>query len=226
MITDKVISLVSTTTKDHWVERRMSVSVPQTRKVKSLLHLQFTSWPGRFVNVPAVSLIIANFYSLFPTSPTAIVNFVKETLTRYDEQTTLNSIVVHCSAGVGRSGLFCVLLTAILEVMINPNTIPDIPLICGNMSCRRKNIMRDREHLKFCYTAFLFYLKELQSSKMFICVQELIFIIFKNQYHSLCMDNSNNTLQYFCLFSEFSLLTSDIICSSVELYFNSRIREN
>lgn len=76
-------------------------------------------------------------------------------------------ILVHCSPGIGRSGLFCLLLTALLEVMINPNVIPDISLIGGRMSTKRKNILRDREHLRFCYVAFLYYLKDLQSSKYF-----------------------------------------------------------
>ncbi|XP_071053050.1 tyrosine-protein phosphatase non-receptor type 23 [Onthophagus taurus] len=146
-IANKVISLVSTVTKDHWVERRITVSLPEKRKFKTLVHLQFTAWSG----------------SVFSTTPVPFVNFVKETLTICDQMDVCYPILVHCSAGIGRSGLFCVLMAAILEVMINPSVLPDIPLISGKMSCKRRNILRDREHLKFCYTAFLYYLKELQT---------------------------------------------------------------
>lgn len=42
------ISLQSSNVKGHWIERIMSLSVPETRSVRVVVHLQFISWPGRY----------------------------------------------------------------------------------------------------------------------------------------------------------------------------------
>lgn len=71
-------------------------------------------------------------------------------------------VLVHCYAGVGLSGLFCLLVPAILDLTANPTSIPDLTSLAIKLSVARKNILRDREHLKFAYQAFLSYLNELR----------------------------------------------------------------
>lgn len=140
-----VVSLISTTTKPHWIERLISVGIPEKRDSRVLMHLQFTSWPG----------------SLFPTNPDPFATFVTEVTNLFLQQrSTLHPVVVHCSSGIGRSGLLCLLVTAVLEVTSNPITIPDLVSLAVKLSSWRKNILRDREHLKFAYEVFLAYMKQ------------------------------------------------------------------
>lgn len=42
-----VISLKSVIVKTNWVERLISVNIPQKKEAWVVMHLQFTSWPGR-----------------------------------------------------------------------------------------------------------------------------------------------------------------------------------
>lgn len=42
-----VITLQSLIVKTHWVERLISVNIPEKRESWMVMHLQFTSWPGR-----------------------------------------------------------------------------------------------------------------------------------------------------------------------------------
>lgn len=72
----------------------------------------------------------------------------------------MQPLLVHCLAGIGRSGLMCLIISAIIEVLINPTTLPDLSSLVGKLSNGRKNILRDREHFKFAFHAFLHFLKE------------------------------------------------------------------
>jgi tyrosine-protein phosphatase non-receptor type 23 len=140
-----IVSLVSVTVKPHWVERLISIGIPEKRDTRVLMHLQFTSWPG----------------SLFPTSPDAFVTFVTEIINLFMQQrSTAHPVVVHCNSGIGRSGLVCLLVSAVLEVTNNTVSIPDLVSLTVKLAAWRRNILRDREHLKFAYEAFLAYMRQ------------------------------------------------------------------
>ncbi|XP_063922824.1 tyrosine-protein phosphatase non-receptor type 23 isoform X2 [Zophobas morio] len=140
-----VVSLVSVTVKPHWIERLISIGIPEKRDSRVLLHLQFTSWPG----------------SLFPTNPEPFATFVTEVTNLFLQQrSTAHPVVVHCSSGIGRSGLVCLLVSAILEVTSNPVAVPDLVGLAVKLGAWRRNMLRDREHLKFAYEAFLAYMKQ------------------------------------------------------------------
>lgn len=74
----------------------------------------------------------------------------------------VHPVLVHCHSGVGLSGLLCVLIPAILDLTANPTSIPDLTALAVKLSTSRKNILRDREHLKFAYQTFLYHLHEMR----------------------------------------------------------------
>lgn len=105
---------------------------------------------------------------MFPSTPAPFVSFVKEIISLQQQQrVAVHPVLVHCLSGVGRSGLVCLLIPAILDLYINPTSIPDLAALAVKLSAARKNILRDREHLKFAYQAFLEHLKHLQSNGNF-----------------------------------------------------------
>lgn len=73
---------------------------PQTGETREILHFHYTTWPDFGV----------------PESPASFLNF----LFKVRESGCLGSdqgpVVVHCSAGIGRSGTFCLVDTCLLLV--------------------------------------------------------------------------------------------------------------
>ncbi|KAL0274013.1 UNVERIFIED_CONTAM: hypothetical protein PYX00_006557 [Menopon gallinae] len=139
------ISLQSSNVRTHWIERIMSLCVAETRVTRVVVHLQFTSWPG----------------SSFPESPGPFLSFASECINFFNQQrSSSHPAVVHCISGVGRTGLFCLIVAAILEIQAGKG-IPDLVAITGQMSQYRKSPLRDREHLKFAYQAVLYYCQDL-----------------------------------------------------------------
>lgn len=73
---------------------------PQTGETREILHFHYTTWPDFGV----------------PESPASFLNF----LFKVRESGCLSSdqgpVVVHCSAGIGRSGTFCLVDTCLLLV--------------------------------------------------------------------------------------------------------------
>lgn len=84
------------------------------------------------------------------------------------QRVTVHPVVVHCLLGVGRSGLLCLLIPAILDLAVNPTSIPDLTALAVKLSSAKKSILRDREHLKFAFQAFLQHLKDLQSDRKLV----------------------------------------------------------
>ncbi|CAG9853928.1 unnamed protein product [Phyllotreta striolata] len=147
-ILNMVITLQSIITKTHWIERLISVNLPEKRESRVVLHLQFTSWPG----------------SLFPTTSDPFVSYILEAISMYQQQkSNTHPVVVHCSSGIGRSGLICILTAAIFDVTNNANSMPDLTALAIKVSNYRKNVLRDREHLKFAYECFLAYIRQVLS---------------------------------------------------------------
>nr|XP_023015123.1 tyrosine-protein phosphatase non-receptor type 23 [Leptinotarsa decemlineata] len=143
-VLNMVISLQSIIVKSHWTERLISVNVPEKRDSRVVMHLQFTSWPG----------------SLFPTKPDPFIEYTLELINTCQQQRcNTHPVVVHCSPGIGKSGLLCLLTAAIFDVTNNANTVPDLAALTVKLNSCRKNILRDREHLKFAYESFLGYMK-------------------------------------------------------------------
>ena len=66
-----------------------------------LIHLQFTAWPG----------------SSFPASPAQFLQLANEVFHFWQQQrNAAHPIVVHCLAGAGRTGLFCLITTALADL--------------------------------------------------------------------------------------------------------------
>lgn len=136
------LSLQSTNVRKHWVERIIYVN--DSRTTHTVVHLQFTEWPG----------------SSFPASPGPFLSLVGETLTLRSQQRGSGPCVVHCLSGVGRAGLFLLATAAVCHIQSVP-TLPDLVVLAGKISAFRKNALRDREHMKFAYQTLLYYAQDL-----------------------------------------------------------------
>ncbi|GLV42515.1 myopic [Carabus blaptoides fortunei] len=139
------LALQSVNAREHWIERIISVSDGSKNLV--VVHLQFTGWPGG---------------GLFPTSVAPLLGLAAAVLTCHRQQRARGRpVLLHCLSGVGRSGILCVLVAA----MYDPVQMLDVSAAVSRMSHDRKNILRDREHLKFAYQAVLQHAKDLLAGR-------------------------------------------------------------
>lgn len=121
------------------VERMISLQYRDQSLKRTVVHLQFTSWPELGL----------------PDSKSNLLRFIQEVHGHYFHQRPLHTpVVVHCSSGVGRTGAFCLLYAAVQELEAG-NGIPDLPLLVKKMRQQRKNMLQEKLHLKFCYEAVL-----------------------------------------------------------------------
>ncbi|KAK5646077.1 hypothetical protein RI129_004541 [Pyrocoelia pectoralis] len=141
-----LISMANENVKPHWTDMEILINEPDERILRKVRLIQFTAWPS----------------SLFP-SAAVVSSFLTEILN--DPTIYTKPVLLHCFAGIGRSGLLCLLLSAITEVLINPSTIPDLPSLAIKLSSARKNIVRDREHFKFAYQVLLYFLKDFTAKR-------------------------------------------------------------
>ncbi|XP_041045642.1 tyrosine-protein phosphatase non-receptor type 23 isoform X1 [Carcharodon carcharias] len=135
------ITLTLTTqkiTQTH-VERMIGLQYRDQSLKRTIIHLQFTSWPELGL----------------PDSKSNLLRFIQEVHGHYLHQRPLHTpVVVHCSSGVRRTGAFCLVYAAVQEVEAG-NGIPDLSQIVRKMRQQRKHMLQDKLHLKFCYEAIL-----------------------------------------------------------------------
>lgn len=133
------LSLTTQKTTSTHVERMISLQYRDQSLKRTVVHLQFTSWPELGL----------------PDSKSNLLRFIQEVHGHYLHQRPLHTpVVVHCSSGVGRTGAFCLLYAALQELEAG-NGIPDLPLLVKKMRQQRKNMLQEKLHLKFCYEAVL-----------------------------------------------------------------------
>ncbi|GAA6083853.1 tyrosine-protein phosphatase non-receptor type 23 isoform X1 [Tachysurus ichikawai] len=140
-ITQGSITLSLTTQKvtaTH-VERMIGLQYRDQSLKRTVIHLQYTSWPELGL----------------PESKSNLIRFIQEVHGHYLLQRPLHTpVVVHCSSGVGRTGAFCLLYAALQELEAG-NGIPDLSQLVRKMRQQRKNMLQEKLHLKFCYEAVL-----------------------------------------------------------------------
>jgi len=111
-------------------------------------HLHFTAWPDRGVPSPEEDFIALS--------------------DRADEANAENNpIVVHCSAGVGRTGTFCAIRSYIRYIRdyVNANrALPriSIPQFIVTMRRERMSMVQSWEQYEFCYKTIFKEFKKLQ----------------------------------------------------------------
>uniref|UniRef100_A0A146M9J2 Tyrosine-protein phosphatase non-receptor type 23 n=1 Tax=Lygus hesperus TaxID=30085 RepID=A0A146M9J2_LYGHE len=136
------VSLQSCTVRNHWVERIFTVSDGKASKV--VMHLEFTSWPN----------------SWLPESPKPLLSLVEEMFNVWSQQRGRGPVVVHCDAGVGRSGVFVVTTQCLAELKLLAH-LPEVISLTAKLAKCRKNPLRDRQFLQFTYQCLLYYAQDL-----------------------------------------------------------------
>ncbi|XP_072324530.1 tyrosine-protein phosphatase non-receptor type 2 isoform X1 [Scyliorhinus torazame] len=134
------LKLLSEDVKSYYTVRQLQLQRVFTGETREILHFHYTTWPDFGV----------------PESPASFLNF----LLKVRESGSLNSecgpAIVHCSAGIGRSGTFALVDTCLLlmEKRQDPSSV-DIRQVLLEMRKYRMGLIQTPDQLRFSYMAVI-----------------------------------------------------------------------
>ncbi|XP_052812230.1 tyrosine-protein phosphatase non-receptor type 23-like isoform X2 [Mya arenaria] len=138
------LTVQSVKKKPFWTERILYLKHHETNTGRTLVHLHYNAWP----------------VSGFPDKVSHLLQFITEVHSFYRQQRSLmKPIVIHCSNGVGRTGMFQLIYVGMQEIN-HGHGIVNIPEVAGKLLWKRRNLLLKQDQLKFCYTAILYYAQD------------------------------------------------------------------
>ena len=150
----KITHLSSATYEEAYTTTTLKLVHSPTKKSRTLWHLQYTDWGEAGC----------------PTNVRAFLNFLEE-LSALRNHISTNAaeiigigrnknppVLVHCSAGVGRTGV--AILTDILLYCVDHNVDIDIPKMLTHLRQQRMLMVQTVAQYKFVHTALIAYLKQ------------------------------------------------------------------
>ncbi|XP_042318435.1 tyrosine-protein phosphatase non-receptor type 1 isoform X1 [Sceloporus undulatus] len=138
--TNFTLTLVSEDIKSYYTVRQLELENLTTRETREILHFHYTTWPDFGV----------------PESPASFLNFLFKVRESGSLSPDHGPIVVHCSAGIGRSGTFCLVDTCLLlmDKRQDPSSV-DIKQVLLEMRKYRMGLIQTADQLRFSYLAVI-----------------------------------------------------------------------
>ncbi|XP_034675379.1 protein-tyrosine-phosphatase PTP1 isoform X1 [Vitis riparia] len=133
------------TTKTSLVLRHLEVNHKESEEPSlSVLHIQYPEWPDHGVprDTCAVREMLKRMYHVLPS---------------------LGPIVVHCSAGIGRTGTYCTIHNTIQRILVGDMSALDLVNTITTFRSQRIGMVQTMEQFLFCYNAIVDELEDLIS---------------------------------------------------------------
>jgi len=130
------------------IERKLTIQNIEKNQSRPVLQLQYIAWPDHGL----------------PTSTTAFLSLLDDA---YKFNNTGGPLVVHCSAGIGRTGTFCVVHSTIekfkLDLREHPDKLPELSVVKAVLAARsqRPGMVQTKEQYMVVYLAILEKTEEL-----------------------------------------------------------------
>ncbi|KAM3872439.1 tyrosine-protein phosphatase non-receptor type 1 [Diretmus argenteus] len=120
--------------------RQLELENLSTKETREILHFHYTTWPDFGV----------------PESPASFLNFLFKVRESGCLDPDQGPVVVHCSAGIGRSGTFCLVDTCLLLMSIrkDPSSVR-IRDVLLEMRRNRMGLIQTADQLRFSYLAVI-----------------------------------------------------------------------
>lgn len=135
-----LVTLLSEEHKSYYTTRLLELQNIQTGEKREIYHFHYTTWPDFGV----------------PDSPASFLNFLYKVRESGALGADQGPAVVHCSAGIGRSGTFSLVDTCLvlMEKRKDPSSV-DIKSILLDMRKYRMGLIQTPDQLRFSYMAIL-----------------------------------------------------------------------
>lgn len=130
---------VSSQSEKHYTVRTLRLTNKATEETREILHFHYTAWPDFGV----------------PKCPDSFLDFLKAVKSSGSLESSVGPAVVHCSAGVGRSGTFCLVDSCLVMLEKEGPDSTQIRDLLLEMRQYRMRLIQTKEQLKFSYVAIV-----------------------------------------------------------------------
>lgn len=134
------VMLLDETTYEHYIVRLLELENLETNERREVSHFQYVTWPDFGV----------------PSSPDAFLNFLMAVREAGVLEADVGPAVIHCSAGIGRSGTFCLVDSCLIliERSQDMNSVNVLSVLL-QMRSYRMGLIQTPDQLRFSYLAIV-----------------------------------------------------------------------
>lgn len=134
------VTLLGEQDYQHFTLRKLELEKTESEERREVLHFHYTTWPDFGV----------------PSSPVAFLHFLDCVRQTGSLETNVGPAIVHCSAGIGRSGTFC-LVDSCLVLVENTGSLNSINVkeMLLHMRFYRMGLIQTHDQLRFSYLAII-----------------------------------------------------------------------
>ncbi|XP_045159787.1 uncharacterized protein LOC123525102 isoform X2 [Mercenaria mercenaria] len=164
------VTMITENELPNYTVRHLQATHGNTKEVKDFLHLHFTAWPDRGV----------------PDNPSVMLQFRDKVMSEHSDLD--GPILVHCSAGIGRTGTFVALDYLLKQAHVEPKI--DVFRTVTDMRYQRTNFVQTDIQYDFVHNA----ISEALNTKESEVTEEQ----FSQYYYSMletCQDSGITKLQ-------------------------------
>ncbi|XP_054274518.1 tyrosine-protein phosphatase non-receptor type 2-like isoform X2 [Macrosteles quadrilineatus] len=136
---DLKVELISETDGPYFSTRVLRLTDVESGSSRDILHFHYMTWPDFGV----------------PQSPTVFLRFLNKVRRSGALDESVGPPVVHCSAGIGRSGTFCLVDTCLILIKDNGCDNVKVRDILLDMRRQRMGLIQTPDQLRFSYLAIL-----------------------------------------------------------------------